>query len=156
MAAQDPTAFLKERGYQLVAAPPPAGSYVGYRLENGLLFVSGQLPLKAGSLAYKGKVGQDISLEDGQAAAELCAFNILTQVNQAIDGDWSRVQAVMRLNGFVNCAPDFTDHPKVINGASDFMVAALGPAGAHTRIALGAVSLPLGASVEIDAVLSVA
>ena len=103
-------------------------------------------------MAFKGKVGQDLSLEEGQAAARLCAINILIQLKAACSGDLARVKQCVRLGGFVNCGPDFTDQPKVINGASDLMVEVFGDAGRHARAAVGVTALPLGAAVEIEAI----
>jgi enamine deaminase RidA (YjgF/YER057c/UK114 family) len=114
------------------------------------LVVSGQLPIEAGSVRYRGKLGGGISLEDGQAAARLCAINILAQA-KAASGDLERIAVCLRLGGFVACTPDFSDHPKVINGASDLMVAVLGEAGRHARAAVGVASLPLDAAVEVEA-----
>lgn len=145
---------LKKLGLVMPVIAPPAGAYVGALIEGNLLYVAGQLPMKDGTLAYKGKVGQEVSLEDGYAAAKICALNILAQIDTALAGDWSRFKGIIRLNGFVNCAGDFTDHPKVINGASELMAAILGESGKHTRIALGASSLPFGSAVEIDAIIA--
>ena len=121
---------------------------------NGQLFVSGQLPLKDGKVAVAGKLGADVDLDQGQEAARLCAINILAQAKAALR-DLDRIVQLLRLNGFVNAAPGFADHPKVLNGASDLMVEVLGNKGRHTRIAVGCASLPLGAAVEIDAIFAV-
>lgn len=147
---------LGELGITLPEAPAPVAAYVPAVRTGNLLFVSGQVTLDNGQLAYQGKVGADFSIEEGQAAARLCALNILAQARNALDGDLDRVTRVVKLQGFVNCPADFTDHPKVINGASELMLAVFGDAGKHARFALGAASLPMNVACEIDAVLEVA
>ena len=102
---------------------------------------------------HLGRVGEDLSREDGQKAAQACALNILAQVNEAVGGDWSKVKRCIKLGGFVNCTPDFTDMPFVVNGASDLIAAVMGEAGKHARFAVGAPSLPRGVAVEVDAIL---
>ena len=144
---------LQELGIELPTPAAPAGSYEPVRRSGNLLVVSGQLPMEGGSVRYRGKLGADVSLEDGQAAARLCAVNILAQARAACEGDLERLAACLRLGGFVACTPEFTDQPKVINGASDFMVAVLGEAGRHARAAVGVPSLPLDAAVEVEALL---
>ena len=104
---------------------------------------------------HMGKLGNGLEIEDGKKAAQACALNILGQVNAAINGDWSRVKRCVKLGAFVNCTPDFNDHPAVVNGASDLMVAVLDEAGKHARFAVGAPSLPLGVAVEIDAIFEI-
>jgi enamine deaminase RidA (YjgF/YER057c/UK114 family) len=121
-----------------------------------LVFVSGQVPIKDGQFLYQGKVGADISLEEAQQAATLCAINIISQLKDACCGDLDKVRRIVKLGGFVNSTPEFTDQPKVINGASDLMVEVFGDAGKHARAAVSAGSLPLGVAVEIDAVAEVA
>jgi enamine deaminase RidA (YjgF/YER057c/UK114 family) len=140
---------LRALGIQLPTPAAAAANYVPTRRSGDLLVISGQLPMDGGSVRYQGKLGGGVSLEDGQAAARLCAINILAQV-QAACGDLERVVACLRLGGFVACTPDFADHPKVINGASDLMVAALGEAGRHARAAVGVPSLPFDAAVEVE------
>lgn len=130
------------------------GTYVPFLHLNGQLFVSGQLPLKDGRVAIAGKLGDTLDLAQGEAAARLCALNILAQAKAALR-DLDRIVQLLRLNGFVNAAPNFTDHPKVINGASNLMVELLGEKGRHTRVAVGCGSLPLGAAVEIDAIFAI-
>jgi enamine deaminase RidA (YjgF/YER057c/UK114 family) len=142
---------LQELGVELPTPAAPAGSYLPVRQSGGLLIVSGQLPMEAGRVCYAGKLGASVSLEDGQAAARLCAVNILAQVRAALDGRLDRLAGCLRLGGFVACTPDFVDQPKVINGASDLMVAVLGDAGRHARAAVGVPSLPLDAAVEVEA-----
>ncbi|TVQ36141.1 MAG: RidA family protein [Geminicoccaceae bacterium] len=142
---------LADAGISLPEAPLPAANYVPATIGGGLLFIAGQVPLQGGKVAFTGKVGSEVDLADGIAAARLCALNILAQAKAALDGDLERIAQCLKVQGFVNCAPDFTDHPKVVNGASDLLVMALGDAGKHARFAVGAPSLPLGASVEVDA-----
>ncbi|MEM8575783.1 MAG: RidA family protein [Pseudomonadota bacterium] len=147
-------ARLEALDLKLPDAKPPIGSYVPFVHMNGQLFISGQLPMKDGAIAIKGQLGGNVTLEDGQAAARLCAMNILAQAKLAL-GDLDRIAQLLRLNGFVCAAPDFGDHPKVINGASDLLADILGDKGRHTRIAVGCSSLPLNAAVEIDAVFAI-
>jgi len=146
---------LGDLGITLPAPAAPVANYVPFVETGNLLFVSGQVPMGPDGLEYVGTLGAGLSLEDGQAAARLCAINILAQANVAL-GDLNRVKRCVKLGGFVSSTPDFTDHPKVINGASDLMVDVLGDAGRHARFAVGAPSLPLGVSVEVDAVLEFA
>jgi enamine deaminase RidA (YjgF/YER057c/UK114 family) len=138
----------------LILPPPgaPAGSYVPTAIAGTLVFVSGQLPIENGKVAYAGRLGADISPEQGYEAAKLCALMILSQIKAAI-GDLDRVARIIRLGGFVCCTPDFTQQPDVVNGASDLMVAIFGESGRHARAAVGAPSLPRGACVEVDAVV---
>lgn len=146
---------LKELGFTLPESVPPLFNYVPYVTAGNIVFVAGQVPI-GGTHEYKGKVGDDISIEDAQRAAEQCALNILTQVRDAVGGDWSRVVRCVKLGGFVNCHPDFYDMSLVINGASDLMVAALGEEiGKHARFAVGAPALPANFAVEIDAVFEI-
>ena len=145
---------LRGLGIALPAPAAAAANYIAVRRSGNLVIVSGQLPMEAGAVRYKGKLGGGVSLEDGQAAARLCGINILAQVDAACGG-LDRVAACLRLGGFVACTPDFADHPKVINGASDLMVEVLGDKGRHTRIAVGCSSLPLNAAVEIDAIFAI-
>lgn len=133
----------------------PLASYVGFVRQGDLVFVSGQLPLVDGALTQTGLLGAGVSIEDAAAAAKICAINILAQIQIACDGDLERIVQCIKLGGFVASTPDFTDHPKVINGASDFMVAALGERGVHARAAVGVAALPLGASVEVEAIFAI-
>lgn len=146
---------LKDLGIVLPDAPAPAANYVPYTLQGGILYVSGQLPMQDGRLAWTGKVGIDLPLEEGQNAARACAINLIAQARAACGGDLDRVLRVLKLGGFVNAGPDYADHPKVINGASDLMVAVFGEAGRHARFAVGAGSLPLNAAVEVEAIFAV-
>lgn len=147
-------ARLKALDIALPAVAAPLADYVPYLHLNGQLFVSGQLPMCDGKLAVTGTLGAGVDLDKGQEAARLCALNILAQAKAAL-GDLDRIVQCLRLNGFVNAAQGFTDHPKVINGASDLIVKVLGNRGRHTRIAVGCSCLPLGAAVEVDAIFAV-
>jgi enamine deaminase RidA (YjgF/YER057c/UK114 family) len=146
---------LNELGIELPRPAKPVATYVPYVIVNKLVFISGQVTLGPNGLEYLGKVGRDVSIEDAQAAARLCGINILAQLAAACDGDLDRVVRCVKLGGFVNAASDFGDHPKVINGASDLMVEVFGEAGRHARFAVGAGSLPLNVSVEIEAVFEI-
>lgn len=147
-------ARLKVLDLVLPEVASPVANYVSFLHLNNLLFVSGQLPMQNGKVAFTGKVGDSIDLVTGQAAARLCAINILAQAKAALR-DLDRIVQLMRLNGFVNAPLNFTEHPKVINGASDLMVEVLGNKGRHTRVAVGSAGLPLGAAVEIDAIFAI-
>jgi enamine deaminase RidA (YjgF/YER057c/UK114 family) len=147
-------ARLKALDLVLPEAKAAIGSYVPYLHLNGQLVVSGQLPLRDGKVAVAGKLGAEVDVSQGQQAARLCAMNILAQAKAALR-DLDRIVQLLRLNGFVNAAPGFADHPKVLNGASDLMVEILGNKGLHTRIAVGCASLPLNAAVEVDALFAV-
>jgi enamine deaminase RidA (YjgF/YER057c/UK114 family) len=143
---------LADLGIVLPQAAAPAANYVPFVISGNLLFVSGQLPMENGKIAVSGPLGGGVSLEDGQKAARLCAINIIAQAKAAL-GDLDRVRRIVRLGGFVASANGFTDQPKVVNGASDLMVAVFGDAGRHARAAVGVNVLPLGAAVEIEAVI---
>lgn len=147
---------LKEQGLILPQPAAPAANYVPFTVHNGLVYVSGQLPMGPDGLAYKGKVGADVSMDDAVKAAELCALNLIAQVKAACGGDLGRVERVLRLGGFVNCTDDFGQQPAVINGASNLMVTAFGDKGRHARAAVGTIALPFNASVEIDAIFAIA
>jgi enamine deaminase RidA (YjgF/YER057c/UK114 family) len=146
----DIQAALQAQGLTMPPAPAPAGSYVPAVQSGNLLFVAGQLPFDNGQVAIKGHLGKDVSLEQGQQGARLCVLNMLAVLNAHIGGDWSRVARVVRVGGFVACTPEFTQHPAVINGASDLLVAVFGDIGKHARAAVGVPALPLGAAVEIE------
>ncbi|HDR9173097.1 TPA: RidA family protein [Burkholderia vietnamiensis] len=130
----------------------PGANFLATKRVENLLYVSGQVPVVDGVDRFSGKVGSDLSLEQGQEAARICAVNILSQVDLAVGGDWSQVVGCVRLGGFVNAAANFSEHPKVINGASDLVIAVLGDAGRHTRAAVGCNSLPRNVAVEVDAI----
>ena len=144
---------LAELGLTLPAAAAPVANYVGYTMSGRTVYISGQLPFQDGKLTCVGKLGAGVSVEEGYAAGRQCGLNILAHLKAACGGDLDRVSRVLRLGGFVNSTPDFTDAPKCVNGASDLMVAVFGDAGRHARAAVSVASLPAGAAVEVDAVV---
>ncbi len=148
-------ARLAELGITLPTPVPPIASYVPFVEVGGLLHISGQVSIDAAG-GVKGRLGAPLTLEQGQAAARLCGLNLLAQLKAACKGDLDRVIRAVKLGGFVNCAPDFDEIPKVINGCSDLMVEVLGEAGRHARSAVGVANLPLGFAVEVDAVFAIA
>ncbi|OJW51160.1 MAG: hypothetical protein BGO67_12610 [Alphaproteobacteria bacterium 41-28] len=148
-------ARLQELGIELPSPSPPAANYVPFVKVGALVFISGQIPSWNGELKVLGKVGRNITIEEGREAARLCALNILAQLKIACEGDLNRVIRCVRLGGFVNCTDDFKDQPKVVNGASDLMVAVFGEKGKHARVAVGTHSLPLGIAVEVEALFEV-
>jgi enamine deaminase RidA (YjgF/YER057c/UK114 family) len=148
-------ARLAELGITLPDAAAPAANYVPFVKTGNQLFISGQLPMESGAIAVTGKLGEDLQVEDGQKAAKLCAINLLAQA-KAATGDLDKLVRLVKIVGFVNSTGDFTDQPKVINGASDFLVEAMGDSGRHARSAVSAASLPFGAAVEIEAIFEIA
>jgi enamine deaminase RidA (YjgF/YER057c/UK114 family) len=148
-------ARLKELGIELPTPPSPVASYVPFVIAGGLAFISGQVTLKDGALQFVGKLGDSISLEDGKAAARLCAINVLAALKLACGGDLDKVVRCVKVGVFVNAVPDFTQQPEVGNGASDLFVAVFGDAGKHARAAVGVGSLPRGVAVEVDAVFEI-
>lgn len=146
---------LKELGIELPTPAKPAAAYVPYVQSGNLVFISGQIPMINGELQYVGKVGADFDLEDGQACASLCAINIIAQIKAACDGDLGRVARIVKLGGFVNCTPDFNEIPQVINGASNLIGEVFGGKGEHSRFAVGAVNLPFGVAVEVEAIVEI-
>ena len=146
---------LKELNIQIPNAPDPVGAYVAYKKINNLLFISGQLPISNDGKMIKGKVGNDLNLEDAQKASRLCVINILAQLKKALDGDLSKVKNCVKITGFVNSTDDFKDQPKVINPASEILSSLFGNAGKHTRAAVSTNALPLGAAVEIDSIFEI-
>ncbi len=146
---------LADMGITIPEPAAPLAAYVGHVVHNNIVTVSGQLPLVGGGLSQTGLLGAGASVEEGAAAAQICAINILAQVKIACGGDFERIVQCIRLGGFVASTPDFTDHPKVINGASEFMGAVLGDKGAHARAAVGVAALPLNASVEVEATFAI-
>lgn len=146
---------LAELGLTLPDAPAPAANYVPFVQVGPLVHVSGQISRNAAGL-MTGKLGHDLTVDQGAEAAKACALAILAQIRAACDGDWTRFRRMVKLTGFVNSTADFTDQPRVINGASDLLAAVLGDAGRHARSAVSAASLPLGVAVEIDAVFEIA
>ena len=149
-------ARLQELGIELPTPAAPVANYVATVVSGNLIFVSGQVTVEGGEFKHIGKLGAGISVEEGRAAARLCGINIIAQVRQALGGDLDRVTRVVKLGGFVNSTPDFTQQPQVINGVSDLMVEVFGDAGRHARAAVSAGSLPMGVSVEVDAVVEFA
>lgn len=147
-------ARLAELGVTLPDAPAPAANYVPFVRVGNIVHVSGQISQNAAGL-IKGRLGEDMDVAAGAEAAKSCAVSLLAQVKKACDGDLSRVVRAIKLVGFVNSTPDFVDQPKVINGASDFLVAVLGDAGRHARSAVSAASLPLGVAVEIEGLFEI-
>lgn len=148
-------ARLADLGVTLPDAPAPAANYVPWVISGNMVYISGQISQNANGL-IKGRLGHDLTIEQGAEAAKCCAISILAQLKSATGGDIDRMVRLVKLVGFVNSTADFTDQPKVINGASDFLVAALGDAGRHARSAVSAASLPLGVAVEIEAIFQIA
>ena len=149
-------AKLKKLGVILPEVPPPVANYVPYAVANGFVYCAGQLAFKDGKLMFPGQVPDDVSLEEAQAAAKQCAINLIAAVKAACGGNLRRVRRCVRMQGFVASADGFHGQSKVMNGASDLMVAVFGDAGRHTRLALGANVLPLNASVEISGIFALA
>ncbi len=138
----------------LPSPPKPVGSYAPVVITGNLAFVSGQIPIRDGKVIYAGKVSKDLSVEDAQRAARLCIINALAQIKTKL-GSLDRISKIIRVSGFVNSPPEFTDQPKVINGASDLLFEIFGQKGQHTRIAVGVSSLPLNSAVEIDLIVEI-
>ena len=143
---------IKELKIKLPEAKPPVGNYVATKISGKMLFISGQISIDENGQLIKGKVGKDLDIDSGYNAAKRCALSIISQVKKACDNDLSKVKSCIKLTGFVNSTDDFIDQPKVINGASDVIAAVFGNAGMHTRAAVSTNSLPLGVSVEVDAI----
>ena len=143
---------LKELNIALPEAKAPVGNYVAAKVSGNMLFISGQISIDENGQLIKGKVGKDLDSEAGYNAAKRCALSIVAQVKKACDNDLSKVKSCVKLTGFVNSTEDFTEQPKVINGASDLIASIFGDSGMHTRAAVSTNSLPLGVSVEVDAI----
>ena len=143
---------IKELKIELPDAKAPVGSYVASKICGKMLFISGQISISANGELIKGKVGKELKTEDGYEAAKRCGLNIISQVKKACNEDLSQIKSCVKLTGFVNSTEDFIEQPTVINGASDLIVAVFGDAGMHTRAAVSTNSLPLGVSVEVDAI----
>ena len=143
---------IKELGIELPEATAPVGSYVATKIVGNLLYISGQISINENGELIKGKVGKDLNTEDGYNAAKRCALSIVSQVKKACNDDLSKVKSCVKLTGFVNSNDTFTEQPKVINGASDLIASIFGDIGTHTRAAVSTNSLPLGVSVEVDAI----
>ena len=146
---------LTQQQIELPQATVAVANYVPFVLSGNTLYISGQITVWNGELRYQGKLGENISVDEGYQAARLCGLNLLAQLRNACRGDLGRVTRVIKLGGFINCNPDFTDHPAVINGASDLMADVFGEAGRHARFAVGVSSLPLGVAVEIDGIFEI-
>ena len=143
---------LKKNNIELPKAADPVGSYVATKIAGKMLFISGQISIDENGKLIKGKVGKDLDTNAGYNAAKRCALNIIAQVKKACNGDLSKVKSCVKLTGFVNSTDEFIEQPKVINGASDMLSSIFGDAGRHTRAAVSTNSLPLGVSVEVDAI----
>lgn len=150
-----PEKRLAEMGIYLPKAASAAANYVPFILSGNLLYIAGQIPFLNGAQMHIGRLGEGLTLAQGQDAARACLLNVLAQLKSAIGGDWSRVVRCIKLGGFVNSTPDFDQHSAVMNGASDLIVAALGDKGRHARFAVGVASLPFGVAVEIDALFEI-
>ena len=146
---------LKQLNIELPKAPDPVGAYVAFKKIGNLLYVSGQLPIGPDGKITKGKIGKNLSLEDGQKASKLCVINILAQASKAMNGDLDKIKNCIKITGFVNSTDDFFDQPKVINPASETLSSVFEDKGKHTRAAISTNSLPLGAAVEIDAIFEI-
>ena len=146
---------LKELKVTLPNAPDPVGAYVAYKIIGNLLYISGQLPVSEKGIMLKGKIGRDLTVDDGKTAARYCVNNILSQAKKAMGGDLNKIKKCAKITGFVNSTEDFYEQPKVINPASELLTAVFGNSGKHTRAAVSTNSLPLGAAVEIDAIFEV-
>ena len=144
---------IKNLGLNIPDLPKALANYVPYKIVGKTIYISGQAPVQNGELIYKGKVGSDISIEEGIEAAKLCVINIIAALKTGLEGDWDKLDSFVKLTGFVNCQDNFTDQPKIINGASDMLVEIFGEQGRHTRVAVGSNALPLGIAVEIDAIV---
>ncbi len=144
-------------GLVLPHASGPGGAYDPFVLSpTGTLYIAGQIPQQAGEAQFFGRLGESATVAQGQAAAHLCALNILAQVESALNGDWGRVQRCLKLNGFIACTPEFTQQSQVMNGASDLMLKVFGDIGRHARTSVGVTALPRGVMVEVDATFAVA
>ena len=146
---------IKELKIELPEAKAPVGNYVATKIVGNLLYISGQVSINSNGELIKGKVGKDLTTDEAYKAAERCGISIIAQVKKACDGDLSKVKSCIKLTGFVNSTNDYTDQPKVINGASDLIASVFGEAGMHTRAAVSTNSLPLGVSVEVDAIFEI-
>ena len=145
---------LKKLNINLPKAPDPVGAYVASKIVGNLVFISGQLPLNSEGKLIKGKVGKELNLEQGQEAARLCALNLLAQLKK-ISGSLDKVKGCVKITGYVNSIDSFVDQPKIVNGASDLISKIFGDKGKHTRAAVSANSLPLGASVEVEGIFEI-
>ena len=147
---------LQELSITLPKAAPPVASYVPYVITGNLVFISGQVTMGPSVLEYVGQVGKEFTMEQGQAAARLCALNVIAQLREACAGNLDRVTRCVKVTGFVNAVPNFAQHPEVVNGASDTFVQVFGERGKHARAAVGAGSLPRNVAVEVEAIFEIA
>ena len=144
---------IKNLGLNIPDLPKALANYAPYKIIGKTIYISGQAPVQNGELIYKGKVGSDISIEEGIEAAKLCVINIIAALKTGLEGDWEKLDSFVKLTGYVNCQDNFTEQPKIINGASDMLVEIFGNQGRHARVAVGSNALPLGIAVEIDAIV---
>ena len=147
--------IIKQLNIEIPKSPKPVGAYVAFRIVNKLVYISGQISFDQNGNLIKGKVGSDLSLEQGQEAAKACAINIISQLKSACDGDLEKVKSCIKINGYVNSTDNFLDQPKVINAASELIVNVFGEKGKHARAAVSVNSLPLGAAVEIESIFEI-
>ena len=146
---------IKQLNIELPKAPKPVGAYVAYKIINKIIYISGQVSFDEKGNLIKGKVGADLSLEQGQIAAKNCAINIISQLKSACGGDLEKVKNCIKINGYVNSTDNFFDQPKVINAASELIANVFGDKGKHARAAVSVNSLPLGAAVEIESIFEI-
>jgi len=146
---------IKQLNIEIPKSPKPVGAYVAFRIVNKLVYISGQVSFDQNGNLIKGKVGSELSLEQGQEAAKACAINIISQLKSACDGDLEKVKSCIKINGYVNSTDNFLDQPKVINAASELIVNVFGEKGKHARAAVSVNSLPLGAAVEIESIFEI-
>ena len=146
---------IKQLNIEIPKSPKPVGAYVAFRIVNKLVYISGQVSFDQNGNLIKGKVGSDLSLEQGQEAAKACAINIISQLKSACEGDLEKVKSCIKINGYVNSTDNFLDQPKIINAASELIVNVFGEKGKHARAAVSVNSLPLGAAVEIESIFEI-
>ena len=147
--------IIKQLNIEIPKSPKPVGAYVAFRIVNKLVYISGQVSFDQNGNLIKGKVGSELSLEQGQEAAKACAINIISQLKSACEGDLEKVKSCIKINGYVNSTDNFLDQPKVINAASELIVNVFGEKGKHARAAVSVNSLPLGAAVEIESIFEI-
>jgi len=146
---------IKQLNIEIPKSPKPVGAYVAFRIVNKLVYISGQVSFDQNGNLIKGKVGSELSLEQGQEAAKACAINIISQLKSACEGDLEKVKSCIKINGYVNSTDNFLDQPKVINAASEIIANVFGEKGKHARAAVSVNSLPLGAAVEIESIFEI-
>ena len=144
---------IQELKIVLPEVPNPVANYIPFKIDQSIMYISGQAPIINGAIQYKGKVGSDITEDEGIKAAELCCLNIVAALKKGINGDWDKFDNFIKIGGFVNCKNDYINQPLIINGASDLLVKIFGEHGRHTRFAVGSNTLPLGIAVEIEAII---